>query len=38
MQQSYWKKTERMGDEMLWAVKNGDLDAVETCLKKVRRR
>jgi hypothetical protein len=26
-----------MGDELLWAVKNGDLDAVEKCLKKVRR-
>jgi ankyrin repeat protein len=23
-----------MGDELLWAVKNGDLDAVEKCLKK----
>ena len=26
-----------MGDELLWAVKNGDLDAVEKCLKKVSR-
>ena len=25
-----------MGDELLWAVKNGDVEAVEKCLKKVR--